>query len=118
MTDAQSAQTAQDKLIEAVEAGRWWDDRGIAAAACNRAGINNANAGRIGRAVNGSLDAALALHEALLPGWDWGRTDAGMYVIQWNDAGDTFTRAFRSDATTPARAWLLAVLKAYREISK
>lgn len=122
---------ALDKLIEAVEAGRWWDDRGIAAAACNRAGINNANAGRIGRALNGSLDAALALHEALLPGWvfritgGWPMPLIGDYRIphvhvfrprMTEDDEPIGAKSSGVDCGDPARAWLLAILRAYRSV--
>lgn len=65
-----------------------------------------------GRAyVDGSLDAAKALHEALLPGWVWsvstntveGSADAQAVVAsEWQDAS-----AFDDN---PARAWLLAIL--------
>jgi hypothetical protein len=60
----------------------------------------------------GSLDAALALHEAVLPGWSF-------YV--WNFPPDN---KFHSDVSfadgpeaggssdTPSRAWLLAILSA------
>ena len=108
---------ALDKLIEAVEAGRWWDDLGIAASACNRAGINNANEGRISRAVNGSLDAALALHEALLPGW-WFQTSAvdGWATCYVERSGAGVPEEAPSAAESPARAWLIAILRAYRSM--
>jgi hypothetical protein len=59
----------------------------------------------------GSLDAAKALHEALLPGWAWALEAADVAEV-W-PLGRLFTsiRCF-SDGAGPARAWLLAVLKA------
>lgn len=73
----------------------------------------------------GSLDAAKALHDALLPGWRM-RIEQAEIV----DHGDAFTacvwpndytrreQVFRpsGEATDPARAWLLAVLRAYQQV--
>lgn len=65
------------------------------------------------RAYYGDLNAAKALHEALLPGWEWGRTEGNIYVkdprrgsraTKWGGPNDN-----------PARAWLLAVLRALAE---
>lgn len=59
-------------------------------------------------AYRGSLDAAKALHDALLPGWSCALNTNGIaQVISPN--GDRFTGT-KTDA--PARAWLLAVLRA------
>lgn len=63
-------------------------------------------------AYNGSLDAAKALHEALLPGWSPGISQnihSGFWFA-WvqNDA-----RHFAANESCPARAWLLAILRAY-----
>lgn len=63
-------------------------------------------------AMGGSLDAALRLHEALLPGWVWWFEPfrevsfAGVY----NPA--VSPRPVTGDSKIPARAWLLAILKA------
>ena len=64
------------------------------------------------RAYHGSLDAAKALHEAVLPGW--------VYGISFDSYGELY--AFVSDGIVfetdevyniePARAWLLAILEA------
>lgn len=58
-------------------------------------------------AFSGSLDAAKALHEALLPGWEWNvwRTQADDYACHVGSADTVF-------AGNPARAWLLAILDA------
>jgi len=87
----------------------------------------------VDRAYHGSLDAAKALHEALLPGWDWlVRTndfarvtspdydqvtwEAGDRVVTDIVSGNAFEAYCEND---PARAWLIAILKAYRaELSK
>jgi len=60
----------------------------------------------LGSAFNGSLDAAKALHDAVLPGVSWGVGDAraGVYV-----AGGYLS--VEAD-DNPARAWLLAILEA------
>lgn len=66
----------------------------------------------IQRAYNGSLDAARALHEAVLPGWDYeivsrgSRRTAHVYP-------DPLGRDISSGKSeNPARAWLIAVVKA------
>lgn len=65
-------------------------------------------------AMEGSLDAAKALHEALLPGWrvsiGHGEDDAIEATVFLNTAG-SFMSA--SDEIM-SRAWLIAILKAYR----
>ena len=54
---------------------------------------------------DGSLDAAVALLEALLPGWGWGRMNDRMFVEQ----GDS---VFSARGPNPARALLQATLRA------
>ncbi len=63
----------------------------------------------------GSLDAALALHEALLPGWEWDIGKSGKMF----DAVVFYPSPFSYCAEVAhgenhARAWLLAILKAHR----
>ena len=64
------------------------------------------------QAYQGSLDAALALHNAVLPGWFWSRQGFVMQVTNdhtgWGNG--IYGRARNDD--NPARAWLLAVLRA------
>ena len=63
-------------------------------------------------AYNGSLDAALALHDAVLPGWYWTRPDGpGMGTIRvvGPDNGDYYPSAVGGSAL-PARAWLIAII--------
>jgi len=91
--------TDLDRLIEAVEAGGtcpWMD-------AISPIGIDNA--ALFGDAQCGSLDAAVTLLEALLPGWGWGRMNDRMFV----EHGDS---VFSARGPSPARALLLAVLRA------
>lgn len=60
----------------------------------------------------GSLDAAAALLEALLPGWGWSLHDDG-WAVAYPPAGKLkFSEAFIEG--NPARALLLATLRAYR----
>ena len=63
------------------------------------------------KAFCGSLDASKALHEELLPDLLWEITPLGnVYIrdIEYNQ----LSRAFVT--SNPARAWLIAILKAYR----
>jgi hypothetical protein len=91
-----------ERLIEAVEAGV--TESGEFARALPMDHVAEAI-----HAYRGSLDAALRLHEALLPGWEWVKYANGGFAVmgppgtssQWGAAPDN-----------PARAWLLAVLHA------
>ena len=65
------------------------------------------------RAYFGSLDAAKALHDAVLPGWGYHCGEYGARV--WLHAGDEWRPEKRQDvelADQPARAWLIAQLRA------
>lgn len=97
------------KLIEAVEGGDWsgsWRsviDSGI-------------DAPRFNDAYHGSLDAAKALHEALLPGWV---ASVGI-AFDGDEVSAIVGPTGREDRYhegkligPPARAWLLSILKAY-----
>ena len=103
--------TDLDKLIEAVDAGS------IAASDLDpfaRAfGVTSA-ANDAHMAYRGSLDAAKALHDALLPGWVFEvavRPLGGPAAAVWRPK---HKEMFDAIANTPARAWLLAILKAHR----
>ena len=96
---------ALNKLIEAVEAGKWdgsWNNL--------REISPDLYPPKFSAAFHGSLDAAKALHEALLPGWEWGRAapPGSSFFVKHSAAG--FVWASSKD---PARAWLLAILRAY-----
>jgi len=59
-------------------------------------------------AYNGSLDAAKALHDAVLPGWHINVAWDFVHVFpQGNDGNDN---AHTGDNDITARAWLLAIL--------
>jgi len=64
----------------------------------------------------GSLDAAKALHKEVLPGWSWEVRASGFNWSQatlWNPMTQPrLGYDFRAEAESPARAWLIAILKA------
>lgn len=62
----------------------------------------------------GSLDAAKTLHEAVLPGWPWSvKTLATDESQVWtNRAYGLHAMGYIGTAKDPARAWLLAILRA------
>lgn len=111
---------ALDRLIAAVEAGNEDETNDI----CREINKDARNAGKYWpahdaiKAFRGSLDAAKALHDALLPGWGWmlnhmagaarGASDGALV-----DAVEPF-RSHGANSYNPARAWLLAILRAYR----
>jgi hypothetical protein len=64
-----------------------------------------------GDAYNGSLDAAKALHEAVLPGWGW-QIWGGSYATLSYDFDGAEIDVDNSHEDNPARAWLLAILEA------
>lgn len=61
------------------------------------------------RAYDGSLDAAKALHEAVLPGWRWEGFEGELWRV-WERRDPV--GAHESTDADPARAWLLAILSA------
>ena len=65
-------------------------------------------------AFGGSLDAAKALHEAVLPGWPYTIENVtGQNYRAWTDKSRNLRRPGFSDrGPCPARAWLLAILRA------
>lgn len=77
-----------DNLIDAVEMG-------VLKPESPHAGFEWKEVFNILHAYNGSLDAAKALHEALLPDDEW---------------------EISSYHANPARSWLLGILKAYRSM--
>jgi hypothetical protein len=102
-----------ERLIAAVEAGTFLMDI-LTPGDCERDAYS---------AFSGSLDAALRLHEALLPGWGWAvdwRDDG--FVMAWLSPNlNRMSEAERATAPLvdernysgkPARAWLLAILRA------
>lgn len=57
-------------------------------------------------AQRGSLDAAKALHDALLPGWEWRLGPSNAKIYPFNGSPEWYGMA-----DTPARAWLLAIIE-------
>ena len=67
-----------------------------------------------GDAYNGSLDAAKALQEAVLPGWSGEARMSGFgggQAAVWNPMKRP-GQDFRVDSQDPARAWLIVILEA------
>lgn len=126
--------TDMDRLIEAVEAGKAITSPMLAAIPLHseiptrRMVQNIIHDGR-------DLTSAMRLHDALLPGWFWnlatlcepfdGKTVSltpnGEWRVEvhdgyrgWPDDDDPEDHFQSADSTTPARAWLIAILKALR----
>ena len=110
---------ALQRLLDAVEAGRVGQFRNLDSEFGHGNGIHAR------RAYNGSLDAAKSLHDALLPGWAiermswwpgghwtfhlWGTGDPDHNGDRWHTHTDGRVEASDTD---PARAWLLAIIRA------
>jgi hypothetical protein len=96
--------SALRKLIEAVEAG--WFAMDVLPPVREIEAYD---------AFYGSLDAALRLHNALLPGWHWrgddGQGQEDAFVRVWHPDGRKLGMG-EGECEPPARAWLLAVLRA------
>lgn len=97
-----------DRLIEAVEAGA---DLGLTGLAYDALGTRE-QANRASDAFHGSLDAAKRLHDALLPGWKWDVMSDGQVCLQ--KGGRFVSGSHVRKADNPARAWLLAILRAVK----
>lgn len=109
-----------DKLIAAVEAGQWLSVLNVAAKVFPKEtpdiGARNCyywvlDAYRGGGVLPGGLDAALRLHEALLPGYPFPNATTTTDVVIFG-----VSRPGEGGATgwskVPSRAWLLAILRA------
>lgn len=112
-----------DKLIEAVENGDddflgcddWiegWDVVAPELQTYRKKSDGESAAIIASSAYRGSLDAAKALHDALLPGWIYliGSKVSGVSMPDHDDP--RWWNAMHDG--NAARAWLLAILKAYR----
>jgi len=103
----------------------------VEAGSCPLRCLNNAGWGSdnvqeaisIRKAFHGSLDAALAVHNAVLPGWhyffygaDYETLFSGNqhepFCVVAKGRGGVDLETHRGNSTTPARAWLLAILRA------
>lgn len=107
-----------DALIEAVERGltgptNWRKFSAVPAGTNDIPGPILAH-----RAYHGSLDAAKALHDELTPGsfWYLGHLDTPSlgYCATVSHGDFLDSPSWRGFNMAPARAWLLAILKAYR----
>lgn len=104
--------TDLDKLIEAVVAGTATMGS-FAKVFPSETAYGKTTWGTAHNAFSGSLDAAKALHDALLPGWGYNVK----HLTHGKPRAFVAMHPFSADyveAETPARAWLLAILKAYR----
>jgi hypothetical protein len=113
--------TDLDKLIAAVEAGTLRQDDhlwlhmpyALDEHRNMRTSVRNAQ-----DAYHGSLDAAKRLHDALLPGmfWNMGHLDMPSlgYVCTVAEGHFADSPSWRGYAMNPARAWLLAILRAIK----
>lgn len=63
------------------------------------------------RAYNGSLDAAKVLHDAVLPGYRWGRQWSEHAWVEIADIPGRSDRYY-GENSDPARAWLIAIIRA------
>jgi hypothetical protein len=93
--------TALQEFLSKVEAGEWDN-------VCAFSAFDGKHLTIVANAFDGSLDAAKALHEAViddytfLVGFDWAEV--------WLPFGSTLHN-FNVSNTIPARAWLIAIIK-------
>lgn len=111
------------ELIAKVEAGElpdasvWHGASAIRGHWSYVSGLNAEDRRNVCLAFNGSLDAAKALHESVMPGWSplVGQNVHHHYwhanVQRLGDDGIVDCQG-STDQTCPARAWLLAILRA------
>lgn len=111
--------TPQDKtpiraLIEVVEGGTA-TMHDFASPFPSESAYGKTTWGTAHNAYSGSLDAAKGLHEALLPGWPYTIENVtGQTYRAWTDKARNLRQPGFSDrGPCPARAWLLAILRAY-----
>lgn len=98
---------ALQALLAKVEAGEGWPYLNLVFVHTDHLGLDAQGAWAEG-AYNGSLDAAMALHDAVLPKATWMLGSAKPRALVHTAHDD----AFNADSNTPARAWLIAILKA------
>jgi len=65
-------------------------------------------------AYHGSLDAARELHEAVLPGWKWSAHEPrpGLVRVSVSEWSPLRPMPNTAEYSIPARAWLIAILRA------
>ena len=105
-------------LLERVEAGTLGSGDTLTAEeckliyACFPAEIEGAGASEsVSLAMDGSIDAAKALHEAVLPGYRWGRQWSEHMWVEIADIPGRSDRYY-GENSDPARAWLIAIIRA------
>lgn len=96
---------------------RWWFKK-FAEVYKLAFGLHNRDLEKVWDAYKGSLDAAMALHEAVLPGFFWQRQGFVMIVTNDHTGWGNGIYGKARDDTNPARAWLIAILKALIEKEK
>lgn len=106
MTDAPRKAALQDLLAD-VEAGRLPDNLVSAEPFC---GTDFKVGQDVVCAYIGSLDAAKALHEALIPGWSYNLAPGFCHAMPPHDNEDQEEHTGVDDNLS--RAWLIAILKA------
>lgn len=99
--------TDLDRLIEAVVSGPQESPPWRAAFGWNETLLCE-------NAYRGSLDAAVMLHEALLPSAVWGRSLDGVMWVSLSAKTVSIYGFYRGNSDSPARSLLLATLRAYR----
>lgn len=72
-------------------------------------GLNEEQRRWVFRAYNGSLDAAKALFDALLPGWIFDITNDSAFIMP---SLEVEALQYPGQDKDPARAWLIAILEA------
>ena len=100
--------TDLDKLIDIIEHGEFSATYGMALhGPCSLWAME---------AFDGKLNAAYALHLELIPEWEWNVSWVGAMVggpdAELSKVNDI--EIYCDNSQVPARAWLLAILKAYR----
>jgi len=111
MTAADTQRAALVALIEAVEAGAAGAGHFRKAFPSNSIYRDSLEGVDAARAFGGSLDAAKALHDALLPGYIM-QSDSTGYAHCWKDEHETTMNYFALCPGNEARARLLASLNA------
>ena len=88
---------AAGQMVQEIDAIAIWPENGIWIDVCN--------------ASQGSFNAALAAHDAVLPGWQWVlfKENGAKFFAEVSD-GDWHGEECQAD--DPARAWLLAIIDA------
>jgi hypothetical protein len=100
MTDRKDALI---ELLAKVEAGEWHND--------GTSWLFGNDWPNVHGAFHGSLDAAKALHEAVLPEWHINLTFDFCSVFPSGNDGEQLAHTGQCNEN-PARAWLIAILKA------